>query len=146
MCFQLAPLLSGRVLRPTLVVTPLISLGVDQTHALQLAGVPCAFLSSSTTTAAGARDVWADAEAGRLALIYVCPETLLNARERVLRVHNAVGLTSIAVDEAHCISEWGASFRPSYRQLHVLREWIPHVPIVALTATATKRVQQVRCI
>ena len=99
MCFQLAPLVSGRTLRPTLVVTPLISLGVDQTLALQLAGVPCAFVSSSTTTAAGARDVWADAEAGRLALIYVCPETLLSARERVLRVHHAVGFTSIAVDE-----------------------------------------------
>jgi ATP-dependent DNA helicase RecQ len=127
-----------------LVVTPLISLGSDQTQALQQAGIPCAFLSSATTSALSSRSVWDDVESGKIALLYGCPETLLHARDHIVRVEQSVGWTSIAIDEAHCISDWGASFRPAYRQLNQLRQWMPSTPVIALTATATQTVRTVR--
>lgn len=134
LCFQVPALLLPGL---TLVVSPLISLMKDQVDALVAAGVPAAFLNS--TLAAGERArVMADAASGRLKILYLAPERLAASGDflRSLRV------SLLAVDEAHCISEWGHDFRPDYRQLAALRELYPRVPLLALTATATDAVRR----
>ena len=116
-----------------LVISPLIALMADQVAALTEAGVRAAALNSSLET--GERSaIWRAMGAGELDLLYMAPETLLNPQ--VLERLKGVPLSLIAIDEAHCLSQWGHDFRPEYRQLDQLADIFPEVPRMALTATA----------
>ncbi|MCK6427884.1 MAG: DNA helicase RecQ [Burkholderiaceae bacterium] len=116
-----------------IVVSPLIALMQDQVAALEEAGVRAAFLNS-TLSAAEAAAVERRMRAGELDLVYVAPERLLT--ERCQRLLGECTLGLFAIDEAHCVSQWGHDFRPEYGQLALLRERWPQVPRIALTATA----------
>jgi RecQ family ATP-dependent DNA helicase len=134
-CYQLPALLHGR---PTIVVSPLISLMEDQCRSLHAAGISACHLSSSQTDS----EVWHKARRGEYALIYMAPERIETWSEGLAALARDGGITSFAIDEAHSISEWGHDFRTSYRELGVhLRARFPRIPIVAFTATATERVQ-----
>jgi len=136
LCYQLPALVRDGL---TVVVSPLIALMKDQVDQLQAAGVAATFLNSSLTSdELRARE--ADLDQGRFQLLYVAPERLL-AGEFPTKL-GRWNVAAIAVDEAHCISEWGHDFRPEYRQLATLRERLPEVPFLALTATATPRVRE----
>jgi ATP-dependent DNA helicase RecQ len=130
LCYQIPALV-----RPGLgvVVSPLIALMKDQVDALRQAGVRAAYLNS-TLSAAEAADVEQAMRQGALDLVYVAPERLVTPRCLDLLARCRVAL--FAIDEAHCVSQWGHDFRPEYRQLSVLHERFPTVPRLALTATA----------
>ncbi len=119
------------------VVSPLIALMQDQVVALAEAGVRAAFLNSSLSSAEAVA-VERRMRAGQLDLVYVAPERLMSERcQRLLaEVEQNVGLALFAIDEAHCVSQWGHDFRPEYGQLAILRERFSAVPRLALTATA----------
>lgn len=135
LCFQLPALLRDGL---TVVVSPLIALMKDQVDALTASGVPATFLNS-TLDGDEARARFRGLHRGEFRLLYAAPERLmLPGFVENLRGWN---VTQIAIDEAHCISEWGHDFRPEYRQLASLREALPDVPMMALTATATERVR-----
>ena len=139
LCFQ-AP----AVVRPGLavVVSPLISLMKDQVDTLVGNGVP-AGLYNSSLTAADKRTVVAGLREGRYRLLYVSPERLVGeGSERFLALLASCGISFVAVDEAHCISQWGHDFRPEYRQLAQLRQRLPGISLQAYTATATARVRR----
>ena len=129
-CYQIPALL-----RPgaAVVVSPLIALMQDQVAALDELGVRAAFLNSTLSGAEAAR-VERRLRAGELDLVYVAPERLLT--ERCQRLLSECELALFAIDEAHCVSQWGHDFRPEYGQLSLLRERWPQVPRIALTATA----------
>ncbi|WP_119717354.1 DNA helicase RecQ [Cognatilysobacter tabacisoli] len=130
LCYQLPALLRDGC---GLVVSPLIALMQDQVEALRQLGVRAAFLNS-TLDAAGAAEVERQLLAGELDLLYVAPERLLTGRFLSLLERARIAL--FAIDEAHCVSQWGHDFRPEYRQLTVLHERWPEIPRIALTATA----------
>ncbi|MEW5833518.1 MAG: DNA helicase RecQ [Pseudomonadota bacterium] len=121
------------------VVSPLIALMQDQVDALHEAGVAAAYLNSSLDAEAQ-REVERQLMAGELDLLYVAPERLLTPRLLGLLERTEVAL--FAIDEAHCVSQWGHDFRPEYRELAVLHERFPHVPRIALTATADPRTRE----
>jgi ATP-dependent DNA helicase RecQ len=127
----------------TVVISPLIALMKDQVDRLHGNGIAATFINSSLI---GSERIGRERDVlnGKLKLLYVAPERLLtqNFLSLLDEVHNRVGLSLIAVDEAHCVSEWGHDFRPEYRQIGVVRRRFPHVPMMALTATATARVRQ----
>ena len=130
-CFQVpAMLLDGL----TIVVSPLISLMKDQVDGLREVGIPAAALNSNQTLEENVR-IENDCLSGRTKLLYVSPETLVG---RLPYFANALQISLIAVDEAHCISQWGHDFRPEYTQLDAVRQALPNVPIMALTATADR--------
>ena len=135
LCFQLPALLRPGL---TVVVSPLIALMKDQVDQLQAAGVAATFLNS-TLDADEARSRLRGLHRGEWRLLYVAPERLMldNWQENL----KAWNVTALAIDEAHCISEWGHDFRPEYRQIAKLRALLPGVPVMALTATATGRVR-----
>ena len=136
LCFQLPALVRPGL---TVVVSPLIALMKDQVDALQAAGVPATFLNSSLG-AGGSRPRLRGLHGGEFRLLYVAPERLmLSGFLDDLKKWN---VSQFAIDEAHCISEWGHDFRPEYRQISALREIFPDVPMMALTATATERVRE----
>ena len=130
LCYQLPALLRDGT---AIVVSPLIALMQDQVEALRQLGVRAAFLNSSLD-AASAREVEQQLLAGTLDLLYVAPERLLT--ERFLSLLDRSDIALFAIDEAHCVSQWGHDFRPEYRQLTLLHERWPAVPRIALTATA----------
>jgi ATP-dependent DNA helicase RecQ len=130
LCYQLPALLRPGV---GLIVSPLIALMQDQVEALRLLGVRAAFLNS-TLEAAEADRIERDVLEGRLDLLYVAPERLLTPR--FLGLLERTTLALIAIDEAHCVSQWGHDFRPEYLGLGVLADRFPRVPRIALTATA----------
>ena len=130
LCYQIPALLRAGT---GIVVSPLIALMQDQVAALRQAGVRAAFLNS-TLSAAEARAVERALVAGELDLLYVAPERLLTPR--CLELLERAQLALFAIDEAHCVSQWGHDFRPEYLQLSVLHERFPGVPRIALTATA----------
>ena len=135
LCYQL-PALSLDGL--TLVVSPLIALMKDQVDSLRANGIAAEFINSSLTYAEIGR-VQRQAQQGELKILYLAPErlTLPDFREFL----GTLNVSLVAVDEAHCISEWGHDFRPDYRTLGGLRRGMPSVPFIALTATATERVR-----
>ena len=130
LCYQIPALLRDGV---AVVISPLIALMQDQVNALLQAGVRAAYLNSTLDFDA-VRRVEADARAGALDLLYVAPERLTS--ERTLTLLDGVRIALFAIDEAHCVSQWGHDFRPEYLQLSVLHERYPAAPRVALTATA----------
>jgi ATP-dependent DNA helicase RecQ len=135
LCYQLPALASGKTV---VVVSPLIALMQDQVAQLGDMGVPAAVLNSSQP-AEDQRKVMRAAAQGAFRLLYLSPERL--ARQDTVAWLQQVPLAFFAIDEAHCISEWGHEFRPEYRQLSSLRENFPEQPIAAFTASATQRVR-----
>ena len=136
LCFQLPALLREGL---TIVVSPLISLMKDQVDALQASGVAATFLNS-TLDGNEARARLRGLYNGEFRLLYLAPERLM--LEGFLEKAVQWNIAQIAIDEAHCISEWGHDFRPEYRELKKLRTHFPEVPTMALTATATTRVRE----
>ena len=135
LCFQLPALMRNGL---TIVVSPLIALMKDQVDALQASGIPATYLNS-TLNREEAKARWRGLHRGQYRMLYVAPERLMLDAflERALNWN----IAQFAIDEAHCISEWGHDFRPDYRELKKLRKHLPDVPIMALTATATERVR-----
>jgi ATP-dependent DNA helicase RecQ len=135
LCFQLPALMRDGL---TIVVSPLISLMKDQVDALQTGGIAATYLNS-TLDRQEATERWRGLNRGDYRMLYVAPERLMldTFLERALNWN----IAQIAIDEAHCISEWGHDFRPEYRELKKLRTHFPDVPVMALTATATERVR-----
>ncbi len=127
----------------TVVISPLIALMHDQVDRLRANGIAATFINSSLDPLERSQRERA-ALNGRLKLLYVAPERLLSQNFLYLldQIEHNVGLSLLAVDEAHCVSEWGHDFRPEYRQLGQLRTRYPQSPMLALTATATERVRQ----
>ncbi len=136
LCFQL-PAMTRTGL--TVVVSPLIALMKDQVDSLQASGVPATFLNSSLA-AGEARARLRGLHNGQYRLLYAAPERLMLSG--CVSDLQRWGVNLLAIDEAHCISEWGHDFRPEYRQLANLRQFFPDVPMMALTATATGRVRE----
>ncbi len=130
LCYQIPAIVRDGV---GVVVSPLIALMRDQVESLRQTGVRAACLNS-TLTYREARETETALEAGRLDLLYIAPERLLG--ERTLELLSRTRLALFAIDEAHCVSQWGHDFRPEYLQLSALPELFPDVPRIALTATA----------
>ena len=135
LCYQLPALAMGGL---TLVVSPLIALMKDQVDGLRANGIAAEFLNSSLDNLA-ATAVERKAQDGGVSMLYVAPERVSMPGFR--RFLHTLDLRLIAIDEAHCISEWGHDFRPDYRALSELRAEFPDTPVMALTATATERVR-----
>lgn len=136
LCYQLPALMLDGL---TVVVSPLISLMKDQVDQLRALGVEAALLNSALSDEAYRRNV-SRVRSGEAKLLYLAPETLLKAN--VLNLLEAVDVSCLSIDEAHCISEWGHDFRPEYRQLARVRTRFPETVCIALTATATPRVRE----
>ncbi len=136
LCFQVPPLVNDKL---TLVVSPLISLMQDQVAALRLAGVPAAATHGNLSSHETA-ELRALARSASLRLLYIAPERLFTPS--VLDWVSRQSIGAIAIDEAHCISQWGHDFRPEYARLGELRRSLPGVAVGAYTATATARVRR----
>ena len=137
LCYQVPALLLPGL---TLVISPLISLMRDQVAALSAAGIPAAFLNSAQSMEEG-REVWQGVRQGAYCLLYVAPERLEKPQFAALMAQQ--DLVLLAVDEAHCISQWGQDFRPSYLRIMDFIQSLPKRPVVAaFTATATTQVQK----
>ncbi|XP_078430620.1 uncharacterized protein LOC144702420 [Wolffia australiana] len=132
LCYQIPPLVRGKT---GVVISPLISLMQDQVMSLKQRGIRAKYLGSSQTDQAAHYN----AESGKLHLLYMTPEKSLSLNESFWKKLLASGISLLAVDEAHCISEWGHDFRKEYKRIHTLRSVLPCVPFVGLTATATEK-------
>ncbi len=135
LCYQVPALVTRGL---TVVVSPLISLMKDQVDALERRGIPAAFINS-TLSSAEVSDRMVQAQRGELRMLYVAPERF-DAGATAERL-KAIGVTLLAIDEAHCISEWGHDFRPSYRRVGEVRQRLGNPTTIALTATATPLVR-----
>ncbi len=138
--YQLPALLQSGL---TVVISPLIALMQDQVDRMKANGLPATFVNSTLNSLERVQRE-RDVLKGAIKLLYVAPERLVsgNFLSFLDQVDRTIGLSLLAVDEAHCVSEWGHDFRPEYRQLGQLRLRYPYVPMMALTATATERVRQ----
>ena len=138
LCYQIPALMLDGL---TVVISPLIALMKDQVDALRNNGVEAAFLNS-TQTAAEQVEVFRDVRSGKLKLLYVAPERLLQSGDQFLDFLRGINISLFAIDEAHCISSWGHDFRPEYLRLATLKREFPQIPLIALTATADKLVRK----
>ena len=129
-CFQVPALLFEGI---TLVISPLISLMKDQVENLHANGIEAAFLNSSISFDK-AQEINYLCKEGKIKLLYLSPEKLVSDYEYLFKLN----ISLIAIDEAHCISQWGHDFRPEYTKMSLIKEHLPHVPVIALTATADK--------
>lgn len=136
LCFQIPALLRTGV---GIVVSPLISLMQDQVNALKANGVAAAAYNSSLSYQQS-QQVLNDLHKGNIDLLYIAPERLVTPA--FLERLDLIKISLLAIDEAHCISQWGADFRPEYKQLQIVRDRYPQVPVIALTATADRPTQQ----
>lgn len=131
LCYQIPALMMPGT---AIVVSPLISLMKDQVEALQESGIYAAALNSNNTDQE-AVSIRRDCISGKVKILYISPERLLSEIPFLLK---SMQLSLFAIDEAHCISQWGHDFRPEYTQLNVLHQYFPEIPVIALTATADK--------
>ncbi|MFK5977682.1 MAG: DNA helicase RecQ [Rhizobiaceae bacterium] len=130
LCYQIPALVKGGM---TIVVSPLLALMEDQVAALKLSGVSAESISSNRDREENVA-TWRRAAAGEISLLYMAPERLMT--ERMLSAIARLPITLIAIDEAHCMSQWGPAFRPEYAELGRLADMFPDIPIAAMTATA----------
>jgi ATP-dependent DNA helicase RecQ len=138
LCYQLpAVLLNGL----TIVISPLIALMKDQVDSLNLSGIPAAFLNSSQSPEEQ-KEIAIRLKSNELRLLYIAPERLFGKDDRLMVFLKTLHIVQIAIDEAHCISQWGHDFRPEYMMLAGLKTQFPGVPVIALTATADKLTQK----
>lgn len=136
LCFQLPALMLDGI---AIVISPLISLMKDQVDALHTNGITADFINSSLSQIE-ITSIMERAKIGKLKILYIAPERLsIIGFENFL---HSLQISLIAIDEAHCISEWGHDFRPDYRNLKLLRKNFPVIPLIALTATATEKVRE----
>ncbi|KAM6076888.1 bifunctional 3'-5' exonuclease/ATP-dependent helicase WRN isoform 6-T7 [Chlamydotis macqueenii] len=134
LCYQFPPVYTGCT---GVVICPLISLMEDQVLQLTMSGIPACFLGSAQS-----KNIKDCIKAGRYRVIYMTPEFCSGNLELLQDLDQTIGITLIAVDEAHCISEWGHDFRNSFRSLGSLKKALPSIPIVALTATASPSIRE----
>ncbi|ONM00882.1 Mediator of RNA polymerase II transcription subunit 34 [Zea mays] len=142
LCYQLPAVLRDGI---ALVVSPLLSLIQDQVMGLSALGIP-AYMLTSTTNKEVEKFIYKtlDKGEGELKILYVTPEKISKSKRfmsKLEKCHHAGRLSLIAIDEAHCCSQWGHDFRPDYKNLGILKIQFPSVPMIALTATATSKVQ-----
>ena len=136
-CYQLPPVI---LQKPALVISPLLSLMEDQRVNLDKVGIKsCCY--NSTIKGIDKMSLYNEIVNGEFQLIYITPETIVNSEILLKTLHKNHGLSVIAIDESHCVSLWGQSFRPAYTELSCLKKWLPNVPILALTGTATPTVE-----
>ncbi|KAL7847141.1 hypothetical protein SRHO_G00221210 [Serrasalmus rhombeus] len=133
LCFQFPPVYCLNI---SVVISPLIALMEDQVLQLNMSNIPACFLGSAQT-----QNVFADLKKGIFRVVYMTPEFCSGNISLLEQLNRSIGLSLIAVDEAHCISHWGHDFRGAYRDLGILKRCLPDVPIVALTATASPSIR-----
>ena len=140
LCYQFPPVYSGK---PAIVVSPLISLMQDQMELMKKIGISaCCYNSSLTSRNLTRMNILCN----KFQLIYITPEMAIKSESMIKQLHDTCGLSLIAIDESHCISQYGHDFRPDYLKLSCFKKWLGNsVPIVALTATATAYIKQNIC-
>jgi len=138
LCYQVPALCLDGV---TIVVSPLIALMKDQVDALKVNGIKAAFLNSTQNTSEQAF-IYQQLKSNQLKLLYIAPERLLGSETQFIKFLQQINVSLFAIDEAHCISQWGHDFRPEYLILGQLKEAFPRLPIIALTATADALTQK----
>ncbi|XP_064614138.1 bifunctional 3'-5' exonuclease/ATP-dependent helicase WRN-like [Liolophura sinensis] len=139
LCYQFPSVFTGKT---TVVISPLISLMQDQVLGLQAVNIEACLLGSAQENNGRVKD---ELMRGKYRLLYITPEFASSASGTLKDLNNKVGVDLIAIDEAHCVSQWGHDFRSAYRSLGSLRDALPQVPIMALTATATPEVRKDIC-
>ena len=138
LCYQLPAILLDGL---TIVISPLIALMKDQVDSLNVMGVPAAFLNSAQNPDEQAR-ITTRLKNNQIKLLYLAPERLFGSESKLIGFLKTLPVVQIAIDEAHCISQWGHDFRPEYLMLAGLKNEFPNVPVIALTATADKLTQK----
>ena len=136
LCYQIPSLVRKGV---GIVISPLIALMDNQVSSLRHLGINAAYINSSLSWSEQ-KNIENKLKKGEVDILYVAPERMVKEEflKLINELNNTVGLALFAIDEAHCVSEWGHDFRPEYRQLSILKDRFPNIPRIALTATADK--------